>query len=149
LIAKLEKFYNESRYLDAYALCRPVFEDSEKTADLTSRELLLLGRLAGRLGGDRIFESMFQKARERFPDDPLVRYYAGPSKKASQHHLFRLRQIASFRVNDLETDSDKAVWHATAAWYYARIRDFDRAHALIDKSRSYQKDKACTMICEA
>jgi hypothetical protein len=64
---------------------------------LDPRSIILLGRLAGRLGGGDLQGRIFGIARDESPEDPMVCYFAGRSSAANKHLLLHLRDIEKFQ----------------------------------------------------
>jgi len=148
-VNRLLALYNENRFLDAYSPHAWIWEDPAATKDMFScEELVHLGRLAGRLGGGAAQDIFYQQAIELSPENPLVRYYVRRHKLETT----LIEDIRDFEDGPalLFLDEDfQASWYASNACLYAIVRDFDAAHRLLDKARSYERNHAWVASCAA
>ena len=149
LFKDVEALYNQNRFVDAYRLCSAYFDDLSRINGLATGSIILLGRLARRLGGFDLHNRIFDIARDKSPDDPIVRYFAGHTQNANQNILRHLREMEKASLEAFETDSDKASWLGSAACIYALIRDFDTAHRHLDEAFSLDTERAWVHCCQA
>lgn len=89
-LATLQELYESARFLDAWRLTQPLWQDRQLPERLGTNELLMAGRLAGRLGSGKYYRALMRLALERAPDDPRVRYYArsAAGRRMSLYDLF-------------------------------------------------------------
>lgn len=145
----IETRYDENRFVDAYHLCRTYFENMNEIAGLDTRSIILLGRLAGRLGSGDLQGRIFGIARDKAPEDPLVCYFAGRSLAANQHLLLHLRDIEKLSVDAFETEADKASWLSSTACVYGSVRDFETAYRQLTDAFSLDAEHAWVYCCQA
>ncbi len=148
-LAALQSLYDSNRFLEAFRQSADYWKPSQRLEDLSSDELILGGRFAYRLGGWRLSRRLFRAAFDRFPENPRVRYFT---------HSLRRRQWRLF--DDLRTwetnpeipgaDADtQASWLASQAVTWASLREFSRAHACIERARSFQSSQNWVLTCES
>lgn len=145
----IETLYDQNRFVDAYQLCSAYFEDISKANGLAIRNIILLGRLARRLGGFDLHNQIFDIARDVAPDNPIVRHFAGRTKNAHNHILRHLQEVEKMSVDAFDTDADRASWLGSTACLYALIRDFDTAHRHLDQAFSLETERAWIHCCRA
>ena len=147
-ISSLLELYDQNRFLDAYEHAKPLWQSPPALEDMNAEHLVHGGRLASRLGGLRLSRWLFRKAFERFPDHHLTRLYCRDLK--NKKSLYEL--LMDFE-NDPELQTDNpawnAVWYATNAMMWGRLRQFGRAFELIDKSLAFGKEQDWTYCCKA
>lgn len=147
-LAALLALYDSTRFLDAYRATVEAWRSPALVARLSVPELIHGGRLAGRLGSDKVRRWLFREARSRAPGNPLVRYYARHA------HLYEPPLAQSLRDFEREPElagADAALtssWLASHAQLYASFRDFDRAHELISRARANGGERAWVAFCE-
>lgn len=146
---KIEFLYDHNRFLDAYALCRQEIEQIDLLAGRDIRRILLIGRLAGRLGSRHLLKEIFAIARAQAPEDPLVAYFAGRKADSFEHPLRHLAEIEAFPIEKFTSARDRASWLATASWVYAMFRDFEKAHNLLSSAKELNTERAWIRCCEA
>ncbi len=147
--AQIYPLYDQTRFLDAYQLCRPAYDAQDDFNQLDLREILLLARLARRLGGHGLARRLFQTARDKAPGNPLVIYYAGRTDDDFHHVLRQLEEVEAVCLANFENDADKAVWLGSTAWIYASIRDFERARRHLATAATLGIESAWVRCCEA
>jgi hypothetical protein len=127
-MAEVQALHDRHRYLDAFAASADYWTTGTDLRRLTTEQLILGGRLAGRLGSPRLSRWLLRAAAERDPDTPAVRYYT--------HHLELRRRTVFDELRDFEARPDiggddptlRAAWYSTFALAWAGLRDFQRAH---------------------
>lgn len=145
----IESLYDQNRFLDAYALCRQEFDQIDRLAGRDIRRILLLGRLAGRLGSRKLLKTIFAIARAQAPEDPLVGYFAGRKADSFEHPLRHLAEIEAFPVDKFTSAQDRASWLAAASWSYAMVRDFEQAHRCLSSALELNTERAWVSCCQA
>lgn len=148
-IPTIEALYDQCMFLDAYQLCRDLYENIDLLKKQETRNIILFGRLAVRLGNQALAARIFQMAREIAPEDPLVLYYAGRSEQTFRHMLQHLEEIESFPLAAFADDRDKASWLASVALTYAMVRDFETAHRNLAMALELEVEKAWVHCCQA
>src|SRR5688572_9209515 len=73
--ATVRALYAENRFFDAWTLTQDVWARRELLDGLDPESIIFAGRLAGRLGSDKIRRALFRYAAKREPHNPYVRYY--------------------------------------------------------------------------
>ncbi|MEJ2156616.1 MAG: hypothetical protein P8X96_14850 [Desulfobacteraceae bacterium] len=146
---KVESLYDQNRFIDAYRKCTPYFEDLSNVRKLPIRSIILLGRLARRLGGFELHNRIFDIARDRSPNDPLVRHFAGRTADSHNHLISHLQEIEKTSADAFENDADKASWLGSTACVYASIRDFETAHRHLDEAFTLSTERAWIHCCQA
>ena len=89
-LATVQELYESARFLDAWRLTEPLWQDRQLAQRLSADELIMAGRLAGRLGSGKLYRALMRLALERAPDSPRVRYYAraAAGRRMSLFELF-------------------------------------------------------------
>ena len=141
--------YEANRFLDAYEATGPLWRRPEVADELTVEQLVHAGRLAGRLGGQRLRRWLFRLAYLREAENPLVVYFVGDGRSGRIHVLEDL--IRFERRGDLSSGSPEwdASWHGHQAMVWAWVRGFDRAHELLARAKEADFERAWVSTCEA
>ena len=71
----LQNLYKKHKYLDAFTLTKEAWDDLQIANTLNTRELLLSGRLAHRLGSDKYARALFRLAHKKDSNNPEVKYF--------------------------------------------------------------------------
>ena len=144
----LQDLYDRHRYLDAFALTSEYWKDSTVVQRLSTEEVILGGRLAARLGGQRLSRWLFREAARRDPRNRQARYFARHLR--SREYL--LDELKDFNAEpDLGGDDPKlrASWCASYAITWATLRDFDRSYQCLKIAHSLSPDDGWVLSCES
>jgi len=148
-IEKVLELYDENRFMDAYGMTKSIWDRPEAFQSLSVEEAIHLGRLAGRLGGQKIRSRLFNGAYNRNPEHPLVRYFARASYR-SRYHLFK--DLSEFERNPdpgFEDVALSASWLGTYACMLGVFRDFEHAHELLKRAKNLEAVRPWIACCEA
>ena len=149
LLPQVQQLYDSHRYLEAYAITSHLWQHSTNVSSLTPNELILAGRLAGRLGGWRLSRWLLRKAIERDPQNPRVRYFTR-HLQAPRSRL--LDELKAFNAQpDLGGDDPelRASWLASYAYTWASLRDFDRAYECLEQAHTLAPNDGWVLSCES
>jgi len=145
---QIEALYLEHRYLEAFELCAPYWDRRELLAELSIEDLILLARLASRIGAITRSSWLLRYVWRKAPQHPEVKYYA----RSARHKMNLLDEFNEYAAEPtLQTDNADlaASWCASHANLWALVRNFDEAHRLIEQGRSISPDKQWLDYCEA
>src|SRR5258705_8212858 len=90
-LKQLQDLYDRHRYLDGFALTSDYWKDSTVVQRLSTEEVILAGRLAARLGGQRLSRWLLREAVKRDPHHAQVRYFARYVRTSKSHLLDELK----------------------------------------------------------
>lgn len=157
----MQRAYDEVRYLDAYAMLPAALRlelPSEPAArrvalrqiaaELDDAQLLLLGRLAVRLGGGTDARWLAACAFARNPDDPEVEYHLGRHRKPPRSLLQNLERAEQLHALP-QPDGLRAHREAEHALMLTVVRDFAGADARMARARGLGGDAWWLDVCEA
>ncbi|NLF30074.1 MAG: tetratricopeptide repeat protein [Planctomycetes bacterium] len=156
LIHRVRQLYESNRFLDAYADVRDIWTGRAWVEAAGPEELLWASRLAGRLGGGTLGRVLLRTAMLRFADHPAVR--------VDGRWLFRRRRpllgileeaLACPALGSGDAQLD-AHWLVDAAFFWSLVRDFPRAHHLLDQAAAdhgaadswFHSTRAQVLFCE-
>jgi tetratricopeptide (TPR) repeat protein len=149
LLADLQSLYDRNRFLEAFRQSAGYWNSPVRLEDLSLEELILGGRLAARLGGRRLSRRLFRAAFDRNPSDPRVHYYTLGIRRRAWLLFDELRSWeANAEIPGADSDT-QASWLATQGVSWASLRDFTRAHACIERARSFQTSDGWVSSCES
>ena len=148
-LQRLLSDYDENRFVQAYDWVRPIWPSLDGLSALSVEELVHGGRLAYRVGGYHYRNHLFDLAYEKEPQSPLVQYFARYTNRRRWHIL---TQLSDYEENTLlKTDCPilQASWLASQATFFASIRNFKRAHELLDRAREFGQERPWISCCTA
>ena len=146
-LAELQSLYDQNRFLEAFRQSAECWKPSQRLDDLSSDELIFGGRLAARLGGQRLSRWLLREALARNPSDARVRYFTQGLRRRGWRLFEELRR---WEVNpDLERAdvNTQASWLASQAVVWASLRDFARAHVCIERAKSLETRESWVFSC--
>ena len=149
LLAQWQSIYDRHRFLDAYNAIAEYWSESTSIDELSAEEMIFAARLASRLGGTRLSRQLYRKARRKNPSSPVVRYFTRHIR--GPRHLL-LDELFEFeRQPDLGGDDDelRGSWLAAYAHIFGTLRDFGRAHDLMDRAHQLSPNSAWLLSQEA
>jgi len=146
---RIQALYDQSRFMDAYRATADLWREPELVHYLGVEQLILAGRLAGRLGGTKVRRWLFRVALAAEPEHPRVRYFARSSVRPRWHLLEQLQELERQPGPGLDDPDLEASWLATRAHLLALVRDFDRAEPLLEQARSTGGEPAWVGCCTA
>lgn len=149
LLANWLSIYKQHRFLDAYQASAAYWTNATAIDDLSAEELIFAARLASRLGGGRLSRHLYRQAHKLEPELPLVRYF---TRHLSDGRTLLLDELVEFeRDPELGGDDDdlRASWQAAHAYTYAALRDFSRAHELLERAYEISPGNAWVLSQEA
>jgi predicted Zn-dependent protease len=116
---------------------------------LSPEEIVFAARLAGRLGGVRLYRWLLHQAVRRQPDHPLVYLYGrriihNITNILDEFREFELRPMLNSRNPDWD-----ARWLTQQARLWGYIGGFDKAHELINQAKELQANSPYIDCCEA
>ena len=141
--------YDANRFIDAYDATRDGWENPQLVSELDAEELILSGRLARRLGSGTLSRALFRLALKRFPDHFMVRSFVRGVNRSRWSLLDELKIFEAtpdLGSGDADLDSD---WHAKHAICLGHLRDFDRAHAMLERAHAICEASPWVITCEA
>ena len=149
LLANWQSIYDSHRFLDAYDASAEYWTESTSIDELSPEEMVFAGRLASRLGGMRLTRHLWRKAQERDPRLPVVRCFT--------MHIRRPRDLLLDKLLEFEKDPElggddaelRASWQATHAYIFGTLRDFTRAHDLLNKAHELSPSNSWILSQEA
>lgn len=148
-LEQVQALYDAHRFMDAYQATRTLWDDGEVPAHATAPELVLAGRLANRLGAGLLSRHLLRLAHHKDPHHPQVRYFARHALRAMPHVLENLRRMEA--QPDLQNADARlrASWLGSQAMEWATVRDFSRAHALLERASALDPDSGWVHACRA
>lgn len=147
--AEIEALYDQDRFLDAYVLTRHLWADVSVARDLSPEELVMGGRLARTLGGEKTRRWLFRLALEKEPDNARVRCYT-LGTTARLIPLIELLRSYEARPELGSGDPDmESSWMAWWAMVWASVRDFSRARELLERAKALNVNRAWVLSSEA
>jgi len=141
--------YDRHRYLDAFAASAEYWTAITDLRQLTTEQLILAGRLAGRLGGPRLSRRLFRAAVERDPGSPAVRYFTRHLKVRGRTLLDELRDFEARPDIGGDDPALRAAWYASFALTWAGLRDFQRAYECLATAHSLAQGDSWVLACES
>jgi len=148
-IASIQAFYDASRFLDAYEQTKSYWDRSTDLKRLSTKQLILAGRLANRLGGARLCRWLFYNAYKRAPNDPLVRYFTHRLRLRDRDFWDEIRKLADEPLLGTCDAQLEASWLAYQAVTWGMLRDFSRATACLERAQSYSPTDGWVEYCES
>ncbi len=148
-LEEILSLYYQARFLDAYDRTREGWTRPELPEELSVDELVHAGRLAARLGGQRLSRWLLRLAELRAPQHPIVRYLAKYTWRKRRDFLAELVDFEARPQLDSGDPKWDTGWLASKAIIWAVVRDFQRAQELIGQARASGCDRAWTACCEA
>ena len=151
-ISNIWRLYRSNLFLDAYQAARRVSRRAgipegavlpevrlpdAMPPGAGAGELLLASRLAVRLGGLKLSRFLFRTAAKRFPDDPGVKVASRWMARRRRPVLDLLRESLSRECLDSGDPELDAHWLTDGAFFWAGVRDFARAHRLLDRAAGH------------
>lgn len=148
-LGQFQSLYDRHRFLDLYALTSQYWDKTTDVNSLPVEALILGARLAARLGGPRLGRWLLREALRRDPSDPAVRYFAHGVNARRVSPLDELKDLIA--NPDLGGDDPelRASWSAWAAYLWAMLRDFDRAHDSLRLAHSLHPDDSWVLHLES
>ncbi|MHC4743158.1 MAG: C39 family peptidase, partial [Planctomycetota bacterium] len=148
-VSEISGLYERNLFLDAYRATQPLWQMPELAEQMNAEHLILAGRLAGRLGGQRIRRWLLRKAGEQFPEHPLTRVYCREYQRKHSSVYDHLRDFESRPELDCDNRAWNATWYASNAVLWGYVRNFEQAHALIDRALALGENDEWTHCCRA
>jgi tetratricopeptide (TPR) repeat protein len=137
----IQALYDAGRFVDAYAGGGAALIAEARADELDPRGLVLAARLAQRLGSSALCHALLRRADRRAPDDLWVRYFAQRIRVRSTY-LDVVRSAEGEPPDPTYPAELHASWWASLAGTYGELRDFERAHACLDRARAVGVDRA-------
>ena len=134
VLSQVQRMYGDNCFLDAYALGNGTWRDRKWLETAGPKERIWASRLAGRVGGVKLRRVLARQAMELYPEHPLVRLDSR-WQVTRRRPLFSLLQqsIERPRLESGHDDLD-AEWLIDGAWFWSTVRDFERAHSMLDEA---------------
>lgn len=148
-LARIQALYDQSRFMDAYRTTADLWREPALVDRLGVEQLVLAGRLVGRLGGNKVRRWLFRVALAADPEHPQVRYFARSSVRPRWHLLEQLKELERQPEPGFGDPALEASWLATHAHLLALVRDFDRAGPLLERARGIGGEPAWVGCCAA
>ena len=148
-LADLQRLYDTNRFLDAFHQSADYWNPARRLDDLSCDELILGGRLAARLGGQRLSRWLLRAALNRYPSEPLVRYFASHLRRRGWNLFKELRQSESTPELPGADSRTQADWLASHALLWASVRDFASAHRCIERACFFKLEDGWVLSCQA
>lgn len=134
MLSQVQHLYRANRFLDAYSLVRDAWRGPQWPQAAGADELVWGGRIAGRLGGNKLRQFLLRTAMARFPEHPAVLLESRWAYHRRRPVLRILQEsLARPNLDSGQTDLDSQ-WLIDAAFFWAVVRDFGRAHRLLDQA---------------
>ena len=140
--------YDQNRFLELFRQTAKYWQPTQRLGDLSVDELILGGRLATRLGGQRLSRWLFRAALTRSPEHPRVKYFTHGLRQ--RRRLFE--DLRNWETNPEIEGADavtQASWLAAQGVIWASARDFARAHANIARAKSMVTHESWVFSCES
>jgi len=134
LIARVTPLYRANRFLDAHELVRSAWVGPKWMKTASAEALMWAGRLAGRLGGSSLRRVLLHEAASRFGDHPAVLVesrWVFRRRRSILNTLEESLERPTLDSGDAELD---AQWLIDGAFFWAIVRDFPRAHAMLEQA---------------
>lgn len=145
----LRALYARNHFLSLHRALGPLWHRRELVPGLGTEELIFAGRIAGRLGSEKLRRALFRLAATREPANPYVRYYNRTVARRRETLYAYFRDFE--RAPELETDDvDLASsWWAEHAIRRAVVRDFEEAERSLARACSFGQPSAWIDACRA
>ena len=134
--------------MEAFQQSADYWKPSTSLVSLSVDELILGGRLAARLGGNRLSRRLFRSAYEREPSNPTARYFATYITRG----WGRLQDLREFESNRGAFPTDPPTQASWLAWYgvvWAHLRDFATAYQCLERARALDVKDGWVLSCES
>lgn len=133
-VARMTQSFESARFLDLWQETREFWQDPGLALRLPVEGLLLAARLASRLGNGKYRRALLRLALQKEPDNVRVRYYARSELYRRGTLLDFLREMDQPWQGEFPNPDTEASWLSAHAITLARVRDFERAHELIQRA---------------
>ncbi len=136
-LADVQALYDAGRNLEAHAAAQVLGPYREWRG---TRARVLAGRLVRRLGAPRLATALHFRAFRDDPEDLEARYFYASSCIARRTPLAMWEFLQRSPLEERPGDADVAHLLALEAQALAAFRDFERAHALMDRAEALHPD---------
>ncbi|NQZ57996.1 MAG: hypothetical protein HRT88_11110 [Lentisphaeraceae bacterium] len=148
LYTKVDVLYQQCRYLEAFELTKDLWDDKTILEKLTTEDIILACRLATRLGAITIANILRRYIWRRDPQHPEVKYYAR-AYQGKRSLLDDLREYEKEPELQTENVDLASSWIASQASIWSYMRNFEKAHALLDKAIEMNGSSEWLQVCKA